>query len=136
MPCPNNTKTTYNLLTHLPQRSLKMGQRTQVISVIRTDLPNFKKTIDVQILHNQWGFGKVMPLLLASKITQLYSVQIPSFFDLNSEQVDSERMQDLIDTIRFDTHNTNYSDISQDYTDEFKIDFADQYTTTRLNCFF
>lgn len=55
-----------------------MGQRTQVLQVIKTDLPVLgdNQLVLGQFVHNQWGFGKVMPLLLISQLTKLYSMQL------------------------------------------------------------
>lgn len=52
-----------------------MGQRTQIIHIIQDHKGELRQ---VDLFHNQWGFGKVMPLALIAYLTNQYNQELPS----------------------------------------------------------
>lgn len=94
-----------------------MGQRTQVLQIIKTDLPNLDTQLSFgQFVHHQWGFGKVMPLLLLGQLTRLYSTRIYGSDNKDPEGYKSETkkmFKSFCDFMRINTENTDYSPCSQ-----------------------
>lgn len=94
-----------------------MGQRTQVLQIIKTDLPNLDTQLSFgQFVHHQWGFGKVMPLLLLGQLTRLYSTRIYGSDNKDPEGYKSETkkmFKSFCDFMRIDTENTDYSPCSR-----------------------
>lgn len=74
-----------------------MGQRTQVLQIIRTDLPQLgdNQFVSGQFLHNQWGDGKVMPLLLISQITKIYSMKLRLDFSSTDDEFDINQINQI-----------------------------------------
>ena len=93
-----------------------MGQRTQVLQIIKTDLPNLDTQLSFgQFVHHQWGFGKVMPLLLLGQLTRLYSTRIYGSDNKDPEGYKSETkkmFKSFCDFMRINTENTDYSPCS------------------------
>lgn len=99
-----------------------MGQRTQVLQVIKTDLPQLgdNQLVSVQFLHNQWGFGKVMPLLLISQLSKSYSLDPVVYGDK------SEAVSEIQKSFQSICANLNIStDRTSDYSDVFWHESAD-----------
>ena len=94
-----------------------MGQRTQVLQIIKTDLPNLDTQLSFgQFVHHQWGFGKVMPLLLLGQLTRLYSTRIYGSDNKDPEGYKSETkkmFKSFCDFMRINTENTDYSPCSR-----------------------
>lgn len=94
-----------------------MGQRVQVLQIIKTDLPNLDTQLSFgQFVHHQWGFGKVMPLLLLGQLTRLYSTRIYGSDNKDPEGYKSETkkmFKSFCDFMRINTENTDYSPCSR-----------------------
>lgn len=81
-----------------------MGERTQVLQIIRTDLPFLANNqfVSGQFLHNQWGLGKVMPLLLIGQLTKIHSMRLRLDFsptDSTGDKGDIDEIKALYDSV-------------------------------------
>lgn len=102
-----------------------MGQRVQVLQIIKTDLPNLDTQLSFgQFVHHQWGFGKVMPLLLLGQLTRLYSTRIRASDNKDPEGYKSETkkmFKSFCDFMRIDTENTDYIPCFDSVTSEQEV---------------
>lgn len=109
-----------------------MGMRTALISITRVDLTEFGLGYKYypQFFHNQWGYGKVMPMAFLSQIFRSYSKNRgygESLRDVNNESekfktpshdVKIKRLHEIADEqasfFKFDMNGTDYITIDVD----------------------
>lgn len=116
-----------------------MGHRTQIVNIIRTDLECLQgeQHLAVQALHNRWGYGKVMPLALMSKLNQLYSADMshPSIYKDGDEF--KKAVLNHIPTLNhlsfFDCRCTDYSELFQDERMDDMDEFIKECITPLLS---
>lgn len=100
-----------------------MGMRTAFISVVRVDMTEFNLGYKyfTQFFHNQWGYGKVMPMAFLSNLFKSYSfagnlLGLDFNNGIDKKIVSIKETGDKVaDFFKYDMTHSNYIDIGINY---------------------